>query len=915
LFSVSEKVLTGNVSGVTYDDEDLAWHAADADEVLARLNSRAEGLGKSEVVEYLTRYGPNRLPDPPRRGPIARFLEQFKNALVLVLVGAGLATALLAHFADSAVILAVVLVNAIIGFIQEGRAQQAIDAIRVMLAPRAAVLRDGRRCDLKAEALVPGDIVLLQSGDRVPADLRLLWTRSLEVDEAVLTGESSAVEKSVLPVSAEAPLSERRSMTYSGTLVTRGRARGVVTATGAATEIGQIGSLVAEVEMLTTPLLRQMSVFARWLTVVILGAAALTFTFGVLARGFSPTEMFLAAIGLSVAAIPEGLPAIMTITLAIGVRRMARRNVIIRRLPAVETLGSVTVICSDKTGTLTRNEITAQTIATADREFAITGVGNVSHGGFEEAGKPIEAHDYPRLTEIVRAALLCNDATVRREDGHWTIAGDPTEGALAVAALKAGLDPIFEREAAPRDDVIPFESQYRFMASLHHDHAGNSFVIVKGAPERVLGMCAAERRDDGQNVPIDLHAWHALGAALARQGHRLMALALKPLDEATRALRYDDVDSGLVMLGLFGLLDPPREEAANAIARCHAAGIKLKMITGDHSATAAAIAARLGISNPSGPLNCQELDGLDEAKLREVVQEVDVFARAVPEHKLRILEALQADGEVVAMTGDGVNDAPALKRADIGIAMGLKGTEAAKEAAEMVLADDDFATIVAAVEEGRTVNDNLKKAIAYILPTGAGEALIIVAAVLFGHVLPLTAIQILWVNMITAVSLSLALIFEPAEHNIIHRPPRPPNEPLLSGHIVWRTLFVSLLVLVSAFSLFMWMEERGADLETARTAVVNAVVLFEVFYLFNVRRQDGPAVVSAFTRAALPAWYAAGFVVGLQILFTHAEPMWALFQSRPLAPVEWVGSACVGVTIFILVEIEKWLLRRRHVTA
>ncbi|MDP6954059.1 MAG: HAD-IC family P-type ATPase, partial [Alphaproteobacteria bacterium] len=659
----------------------------------------------------------------------------------------------------------------------------------------------------------------------MPADLRLLWSRSLQIDEAILTGESSPVEKSSAAVSVDAPLAERRSLAFSGTLITSGLGRGMVISTGTTTEIGQIGQLVAEVETMTTPLLRQISTFARWLSAVILGAAALTFAFGILVRDFSPTEMFLAAVGVAVAAVPEGLPAVMTITLAIGVRRMAQRNVIIRRLPAVETLGSVTVICSDKTGTLTRNEMTAQTVTTADRQFTISGVGYEPHGAFEEAGHAVEPDDHPRLLEIVRAALLCNDATVQHEDGHWSIAGDPTEGALVVAALKAGFDPDFERETAPQDDVIPFESRSRFMASLHHDHTGTGYVIVKGAPEQVLGMCSTERHDDGHDESIDPQTWHKRIAAHTQRGYRLIAVAIKPTDKATSVLHHDDVGNGLVMLGLFGLLDPPREDAADAVARCRAAGIKLKIITGDHGGTAAAIAAGLGIGSSTGPIDCHELDSLDQPELGRVGQQVDVFSRAAPEQKLRLLEALQADGEVVAMTGDGVNDAPALRRADIGIAMGLKGTEAAKGSSEMVLADDNIATIVAAVEEGRTVYDNLKKAIIYILPTGAAEALLIVAAVLFGHVLPLTPIQILWVNMITAVSLSLALTMEPAERGAMRRPPRPPSTPLLSGHILWRTLFVSLLLLSSVFSLFLWMEERGAGLEAARTAVVNAVVL------------------------------------------------------------------------------------------
>ena len=888
-----------------------AWHAASADDAMLHIGAGPEGLREVEAAKRLLRYGPNRPPEPPRRGPLRRLLAQFENVLVLVLTGAGVITLFLGHFIDASVIFGVVIVNALVGFAQEGRAEHAIDAIRVMLSPRAIVLRDGARRDIAAETLVPGDIALLKAGDRVPADLRLLQCRSLWIDEAIITGESSPVEKTEAAVPEAAPLGDRRSIAYSGTLVTHGVGRGLVVATGAATEIGRIGTLMSEIQMLTTPLLRQMAIFARWLTIAILTTAAFTFVFGVAARGFAPTEMFLAAVGLAVAAIPEGLPAIMTITLAIGVQRMTQRNAIIRRLPAVETLGSVSVICSDKTGTLTRNEMTAQAIATAERCFTVTGVGYDPQGAFEAEHQAFQPHDRSSLLELSRAALLCNDATAYREGGAWSVVGDPTEGALVILAMKAGLDPSSERDAAPRTDVIPFDSRYRFMATRHRDDSGDNFVVVKGAPERVLAMCTTERRDDGTTAPIRADAWQERLARLALEGYRLIAIATTEVNPSLQALKPEDVESRLTILGIVGMLDPPRKGAVEAIRRCHQAGIKVKMITGDHKGTASAVAERLGLNAKTAALEGSEIDGLDEERLHDVARHAEVFARAAPEHKLELVEALQADGEIVAKTGDGVNDAPALKRADVGIAMGMKGTEAAKEAAEMVLADDDFVTIVAAVEEGRTVYDNLKKAIAFILPTGAAEALVIVAAVLFGQVLPLTAVQILWVNMITAVSLSLALAFEPAERDVMRLPPRPPSEPLLSGHLVWRTLFVISILLASVFALFLWMQERGADLETSRTAVVNAVVMFEVFYLFNVRRSHESAVIGAFKRDALPCWFAAGFVVVLQMLFTHTAFMRTIFDSRPLAPIEWMASILVGASVFVLVEIEKRFLRQQ----
>ncbi|MBZ0145438.1 MAG: HAD-IC family P-type ATPase, partial [Rhodocyclaceae bacterium] len=688
------------------------------------------------------------MPPPKKRGPLLRFLAQFHNVLIYVLLAAVAVTAALGHYVDSGVILAVVLANTVIGFFQEGKAEAALDAIRNMLSHTAAVLRDGRRREIPAEELVPGDIVFLASGDKVPADLRLVEARSLRVDEAALTGESEAVEKDLAPVAEAAPIGDRRPMAYSGTLVTYGQAKGLVTATGEATEIGRIGRMLAEVEEIATPLLRKMAVFARWLTGAILLSAAALFAFGVLARDFSVAEMFTAAVGLAVAAIPEGLPTILTVTLAIGVQRMARRHAIIRRLPAVETLGSVTVICSDKTGTLTKNEMTVQRVVTAGRTFEVGGAGYAPHGGFSVDGAELALPDAPELADIARAALLCNDAVLHEAGGEWKLEGDPTEGALLTLALKAGLERHYESESLPRVDAIPFESEHRFMATLHHDHAGHAFAFVKGAPERLLQMCTRQRVA-GEDRPLDDAFWHRQVEALAAAGQRVLALAEAPMEKGKRELDFADVEQGLTLLALVGIIDPPREEAIAAVAQCRAAGIRVKMITGDHGVTARAIGAAMGIGDGRRVLTGAEIEALDDAALRGAVREVDVFARASPEHKLRLVRALQAEGEIVAMTGDGVNDAPALKQADVGVAMGLKGTEAAKEAAEMVLADDNFASIAHAVEEGRTVYDNLRKAITFLLPINGGESLSLVAAVLLGLTLPITPVQILWVNMVS----------------------------------------------------------------------------------------------------------------------------------------------------------------------
>ncbi|MFN7087045.1 MAG: cation-transporting P-type ATPase [Burkholderiales bacterium] len=887
----------------------VAWHALPRDEIFGRLGVTENGLSEAEALRRLARYGPNRLEPPQRRGALARFLLQFHNVLIYVLLASGAVTAALGHWVDSGVIIGVVLINAAIGFIQEGKAESALEAIRKMLSLNALVVRDGRRRSVAAEQLVLGDVVVLASGDKVAADLRLIEAKTLRIDEAVLTGESGPVEKSPTAVEAAAPLADRACMAYAGTLVTYGYGVGVVVATADASEIGRISGMLGEVQELATPLTRKMGVFARWLTLAILGASAALFVFGLLMRGYAADEMFLAVVGLAVAAIPEGLPAIMTITLAIGVQRMAQRNAIIRRLPAVETLGSVTVICSDKTGTLTKNEMTVQSVITADAAYAVSGAGYAPRGGFEIASRTVRPDACPDLLDVARAGLLCNDATLSLREGSWQLSGDPTEGALLTLALKAGLETEFEHKAAPRTDAIPFESEHRFMATLHHDHAGHVYAYVKGAPERLLEMCAFERRG-GEARPIDIRAWHHRIEQLAAAGQRVLALALRPLTDSTRELTFADIEQGLVLLGVVGIIDPPREEAIVAVDQCRAAGIRVKMITGDHVATARAIGLQLGIGDSTAALCGADLERMDDTQLRDAAAHADVFARASPEHKLRLVQALQAQGEIVAMTGDGVNDAPALKRADVGVAMGIKGTEAAKEAAEMVLADDNFASIAHAVEEGRTVYDNLKKAILFILPTNCGEAGVIMLAVLLGTALPITAVQILWVNMITEVTLSLAIAFEPAEADVMRRPPRDPVEPLLSGFLVWRIVLVSALLVAACFGLFRWELERGMTIETARTVAVNMLVAGEMVYLFNSRY----IYASVLSREGLfgnrHVLIAIAVLVPMQLLFSYAGLMQGWFGTADIDAAAWLRIVASAALLFVAVEIEKILLRR-----
>ena len=898
-----------------------AWHSLQSEDVFSSLKANSDGLSSDQLKHRFDEYGPNRLPESNTHGPIYRFFYQFHNVLIYVLLASGLVVAMLEHWVDAGVIMGVVIINAVIGFVQEGKAEDALRAIRQMLSPKATVLRDGQRQMIASEELIPGDVVLVQSGDKIPADLRLFVVKSLQIQESVLTGESVAVEKKVKSVAQDAELGDRHCMAYSGTLVTYGQGRGVVVATGANTEIGQISAMLAEVETLTTPLLRQVSQFARWLTLIIGCLAVATFIFGIGFRGYPAADMFLAAVGLAVAAIPEGLPAIMTITLSIGVQRMAHRHAIIRRLPAVETLGSVTVICSDKTGTLTRNEMTVQSVATATELIEVTGVGYNPHGAFINEGKEINLDGYPILSELMRASILCNDATVSEitaskqsdddnnsETHEWLMQGDPTEGALFALGLKAGLDAKFQQEMWPRTDVIPFESEHRFMGTLHHSHMGEGFVYIKGAPERILEMCTLQRDIDGDE-PIDLKYWHAQTMAMARFGQRVLAIAYKKAKNNHSELRFDDLETGLTLIGIVGMIDPPREEVSRSIEKCQSAGIQVKMITGDHAITAVAIGAQMGIGDGEKSLKGHEIEVMDDDALKDIVNDVDIFARSTPEHKLRLVKAMQANGHVVAMTGDGVNDAPALKRADVGTAMGQNGTEVAKEAAEVVLADDNFASIAHAVEEGRTVYDNLKKAILFILPTNGGEALVIIAAIAFGTVLPITPVQILWVNMITAVTLALALAFEPSEPNIMQRPPRDSHEPLLTGLFIWRISFVSFILVFGTFGLFLWELEQDSSVEFARTVAVNTLVMFEIFYLFNSRYITANVLNVNGLMGNRYALMAVGILIIFQLMLTYLVPMQSLFGTTGLDLDAWLRIILVASSVLFLVELEKYIIR------
>ncbi len=903
---------------------DAAWHALPAQLVADDFGTNAAtGLTSTEATRRLEEYGRNEVPDAPRRSLIARAWGQVNNPLIIVLIVAGAVTLLLGDYIDSAVIFGVVVINAIIGFVQEGKAEEAIAAVRAMLAARATVLRDGERHTIDAAEVVPGDIVLLESGDRVPADIRLIREHNARTEESALTGESLPVDKSVEPVAEDAGVGDRRCMAYSGTLVVYGQCRGTVVATGLATELGRIGALVGAAPDVSTPLTKRLEQFAKQITWVILLLGALAFAFVTTLRGMDAGDAFLAMVGFAVAAIPEGMPAVITIVLAIGTRAMASNRAIVRRLPAVETLGSVTVICSDKTGTLTRNEMTAVRLMLPDGDVQVTGAGYAPVGGFRVGDHVVEAEDRADIEALAVAGLLCNDAHLKlrkaKHRGHlggnhargrpedlkrkdWVVVGDPTEGALVTLARKAGLDRHTTLERMPRLDVIPFESHQQYMATLHHDHHGNAFIVLKGAPERVLGFCS----------DADADAWLGRVAAAAANGERVLAVARAQVSQATERLTVEALPQDFVLLGMVGLQDPPRPEAVAAVAQCRAAGIEVKMITGDHAATAAAIGAELGLRSDR-PLTGSSIEAMDDAELQQAAAESDVIARASPEHKMRLIAALQANGNYVAMTGDGANDAPALKAADIGVAMGLRGTDAAREAADLVLTDDNFATIERAVERGRVVYDNIKKSLVFMIPTNGGQAAVILFTLLVGITMPITVAQILWINMVSAVTLALALAFEPAEPGVMQRPPQPPRQALMTRPLVLRLFYVSALMAAITLLAFEFELSRGSAEDVARTAAVNALVCGEIFYLFNARRFTASALTRDTLTGNRVVWIVIGILVVLQLALTYLPFLQNIFDTAPLGPVTWAVILALGVAKFAAVEVEKLVWRRRGV--
>ncbi|AUO67102.1 carbonate dehydratase [Citrobacter freundii complex sp. CFNIH2] len=876
------------------------------EEVLKNQQSQPSGLTHNEASARLARDGLNALPEKAGKPAWLRFLAHFHDVLIYVLIAAAALTAVMGHWVDTAVILGVAVINALIGHIQENNAEKSLKSIRNMLSASAVVVRNGQHETVATTDLVVGDIVVLRAGDRIPADLRVMEAHNLRVEEAILTGESTVVDKTAEALTGELPLGDRKNLLFSGTTISAGAGLGVVIATGEATELGHINQMMTEIEKHRTPLLVQMDKLGKAIFSLILAMMVGLFIFSLLLRDMPMGELLLSLISLAVAAVPEGLPAIISIILSLGVQTMARKRAIIRKLPTVETLGAMSVICSDKTGTLTMNEMTVKAIITADKNYRVQG------NSYEPTGE-IHVEENDALAEIAPGSLLesylrtidlCNDSQlIRDEQGHWGITGGPTEGALKVLAAKAML-PAVESELRSK---IPFDSQYKYMAT-HYRIGNDERVLVTGAPDVLFKLCRLQQTANGTEAFTQPH-WEAEIARYAKEGLRMVAAAWKPAHADANALTHDCLNEGLIFLGIAGMMDPPRPEAIAAIGACQQAGIRVKMITGDHPQTAMSIGGMLGIHNSTHAVTGYELEQMDETELAEAAVTYDIFARTSPEHKLRLVKALQDKGEIVGMTGDGVNDAPALKQADVGIAMGIKGTEVTKEAADMVLTDDNFATIASAVQEGRRVYDNLKKTILFIMPTNLAQGLLIIVALLAGNLIPLTPVLILWMNMATSATLSFGLAFEAGERNIMRRPPRQSNENVMDGFAIWRVGFVGTLIAACAFMLEAWLQPRGHSPEFIRTVLLQTLVTAQWVYMLNCRVSDGFSLGRGLLMNK-GIWLVSGILLLLQLAIIYVPFLQMLFGTEALPLRYWGITFAIGIALFFIVEIEKPLTRK-----
>jgi cation-transporting ATPase F len=893
------------------ENTQINWHSFTPEEVSANLKtSISTGLSNEDAKNRLLRYGKNHITPGKGKSALVRFLLQFHQPLIYILLGAAGVTLFLQEYPDAAVIFGVVVINSIIGYIQETKALKAIDALSKSMGTSATVIRNGKQAMINSTLVVPGDLIVVQPGEKIPADLRWVSVRDLQVDESALTGESVATEKSTEPVEAGVLIGDRRSMGYASAMVTYGTGKGIVVNTGDQTEVGKINESIATAEELETPLTLKIKNFSHVLLYLILGLSLLILIAAYL-RGESLANAFMVAVALMVGAIPEGLPAAVTIMLAIGVAQMAKRRAIIRKLDAVETLGGTNVICSDKTGTLTENQMTVQKILAGGELFEVSGIGYKPEGKVFFEGEEVELTKKPALRYLFRAGILCNNSRIKEDEGRWIAEGDPTEAALISAAEKAGIKDHYLDKYYQRLDEIPFQSEYQYMATLNK-HEDN-ILFMKGSVEAVLGSCDFYMDGFGEVAPVEKDFIRKCADNMAGEGLRVLAFALKRFDSTKTSVKNEDIQ-GLVFSGLQGMIDPPREEAIKAVGLCQKAGMQVKMITGDHALTAATIAHHLGINGKKEDGKLKSLTGaelqiLSDEELMEAAEEVSVFARVSPQQKLRLVKALQAKDKVVAMTGDGVNDGPALKQANIGIAMGITGTEVAKDAADMILTDDNFASIEAAVEEGRGVLDNLTKFIVWTLPTNLGEGLVILASVFFGTQLPLAPVQMLWINMTTSVLLGLMLAFEPKEPGIMDRPPTPANKPFLTFPLIMRTFLVGILITMTAFILFRYELSLGVSLAEAQTVSTTVFIVLEAFYLFNCRSlRRSVQEIGWFSNPWV--YYGTFTMIALQLMFIQVPFMNTLFHSAPVGLNSWIRILAAGLLLFVIVYLEKTIRRK-----
>ncbi len=890
------------------------WHSLKIDDVLSSLKTSEEGLKDYEAKERLVNYGANVFVKKKEISPLKIFVNQFKSFLIWILLFAAGISAVLGHMIDTVVISVIVILNSILGFIQEYRAEKAVEALEKMSAPRATVIRDGKKMKISAHKLVPGDIILLEVGDRVPADARLLEAVNLAADESALTGESVSVTKLVKVLKEEVVLSDRKNMIFAGTIITYGHGMAVVTNTGMKTEMGQIARMLETTPDKKTPLQKKMEQVARVLGLVVIGITAIIFGLGVI-RGQDFFDMFLTSISLAVAAVPEGLPAIVTITLAIGLERMAKNNAIVRKLPVVETLGSATVICSDKTGTLTRNEMTVRQMFIDNKLISVTGEGYKPEGKFLHKGTVFVPERNIHSLHMLKVGALCNSASLYSEEGEWKITGDPTEAALIVAAAKAGFARASLLEQHPQVGEISFDSKRKRMTTIHRTNKGKHIACMKGAPEIVLDLCSHIYRDGrmwrlkkAEKEQI-LKIIDAMGA----KALRVLGMAFKYVsDKKSGKYKSEEVEKDMVFLGLMGMIDPPRQEAKEAIKTCEKAGIKVVMITGDNKITAKAIATELNILKPGKlVLTGQDIEEYDDIKFDKIVERVAVYARVSPEHKMKIIKALKTRKHVVAMTGDGVNDAPALKNADIGVAMGIAGTDVAKEAADMILEDDNFATIVKAVEEGRGIYDNIKKFIRFLLSSNIGELMTIFAASLIGLPLPLIAVQILWMNLLTDGLPAVALGVDPIEKNIMQRKPRKPEERVIDSNMIFRIALVGAIMMVGTLWLFNSELMAGASLSRARTIAFTGIVMFQIFNVFN-SRSEKDSMISESLVSNKYLLLALVSSVGLQVLILYIGFFQVLFDTVAIGLMDWVKILVVSMSVIVIIELEKLYMRKQE---